>query len=149
MCFQVFLGADVACPEIPQRDCPDDKAVDLYVFSCEGVGGLTKPYQYHPGILSCGCGFSYDIPAADLGDWTLNNHIQLGNYVADCLGNTEPIELFSCWVGAESGRAHKHRDITLAELCDPQFYFEDLQLTRVYKDEASLNAARRVAENME
>jgi hypothetical protein len=139
MCFQVFLGADAACPEIPLKDCPEDQVAELYVFRCEEVGGLTKPYQYHPGVMSCGCGFSYDTPAADLGDWTLNNHSQLGSYVARCLDNAEPIELFSCWVGSEVGQAQKHRHIAVAELRDPQFYFEEMQLTLVYKDEVSLD----------
>lgn len=95
MCFQVYVGASQECPEIPYAERLDEQTgfpvwVDLYVYNhpersvfSGSVSGLTTAYQYHAGIMTCGCGFAYDFPATER--WTLNNNRQLGEYVAACL----------------------------------------------------------------
>jgi hypothetical protein len=155
MCFQVYLGASQDCPEIPYPEEEGDVPRHISVRKLAEQGwfpgagfGLTTAYQYHVRVMSCGCGFSYDIPANNWDDhgWTLNNHRQLGEYVAARLERSEPIELLSCWSGDEFLPVEKYRDITVAELLDPQFYFEERQLTVVYKNRKSLKAAKRLTD---
>ena len=50
--------------------------------------------------------------------------------------------MIRCWNGDETLPVEKHRWITLQEFLAPEFYFEERQLTIVYKDQNSLQAAR-------
>jgi hypothetical protein len=147
MCFQVYLGAYAECPEIAYVAPPTSKTGFLMrredtlfaskLSETSAPPGLTAPYRYHLGVMSCGCGFAYDIsPSGD--DWTLNNQAQLADYVAAALSKAQPVELFSCWSGDEHVPAKVTQQITLEQLRDPDFYFVQRQLTRVYKDAASL-----------
>jgi hypothetical protein len=58
------------------------------------------------------------------------------------LQNAEPVEFFSCWNGDEALQVEKHRWITLQDFLTPEFYFEERQLTVVYKDQNSLQMAK-------
>jgi hypothetical protein len=159
MCFQVYLGSYAECPEIPYTERSDDRTrfpdafnIKLFVHKhpehsgfLGAVLGLRTPYQYHLGIMPCGCGFARNHPPA-LG-LQYYAHRQLGDYLAACVQRSEPIELVSFWDGDHACSLEKQRQITFDELYDPQFYFEEPQLTVVYKDEASLNAAKRLVDN--
>ena len=62
--------------------------------------------------------------------------------MGQCLENAEPVEFFSCC--DETLSVEKHRCITLEDFLAPEFYFEERQLTVVYKDQSSLRAAKGV-----
>lgn len=49
--------------------------------------------------------------------------------------------MIRCWNGDETLPVEKHRWITLQDLLAPEFYSEERQLTFVYKDQSSLQAA--------
>lgn len=143
MCFHVYLGSQIKCPEIPYAERSDDRTqfpqyndIALHAYELSGeykLPKLTAPYHYSLGIMSCGCGFAYDVaPTSDA--WTLNNHRQLADYVAQCLDNGAHAELFSCWLGDEKMPIEKERRITLEQLRSSEFFFEEHQLTLVYKD---------------
>jgi hypothetical protein len=56
---------------------------------------------------------------------------------------SEPIESLSFWDGDQKYPVGKYRQITVDELFNPLFYFEERQLTVVYQDQVSLNVATR------
>ena len=62
--------------------------------------------------------------------------------MGECLGNAEPVEFFSAWDVDVSLPVEKHRWITLQDFLAPEFYFAERQLTFVYKDQNSLQAAK-------
>jgi hypothetical protein len=97
--------------------------------------------------MPCGCGFAYNQPPAD--GWEYYAHRQLADYVAACVQRSEPVELVSFWDSDYASPIEKQRQITFDELFHRQFYFEERQLTVVYKDEASLNAAKRLGDNID
>jgi hypothetical protein len=161
MCFQVYLGSYTECLEIPYAERSDDRTrfplaynIKLFVHKHPehsgffgAVPGLTTPYQYRLGIMPCGCGFAYNQPPAD--GWEYYAHRQLADYVAACVQRSEPVELVSFWDSDYASPIEKQRQITFDELFHRQFYFEERQLTVVYKDEASLNAAKRLGDNID
>ena len=61
--------------------------------------------------------------------------------MGQCLENAEPVEFFSCWNGDKTLSVKKHRWITLQDFLAAEFYFDERQLTVVYKDQSSLQAA--------
>jgi hypothetical protein len=150
MCFQVYLGSHVECPEIPYAARSDDRTrfpeaynIALFVhkhpehsYFLGSVTGLTTPYQYHLGIQPCGCGFSLNYPPLQ-GVWYYA-HRQLGDYLGKCVERSQPVELFSFWGGDHDKPVEHHRRITYDELYSTEFYFLERQLTLVYKDEESL-----------
>ena len=144
MCFQLYLGAHAPCPEIPYQE-PPDRSIDetaLFVVNMPErsafqvqVAGLTTPYQYHVGIMSCGCGFALDAPANGYDDDRLvRNHAQLAEYIAQCLAHTSPITLRTSWAGDEALPADATRTIALATLRDPAFFFAEREETLVYRE---------------
>ena len=146
MCFQVYLGSYRECSEIPYVKGSNKIFVHRHpehnrFFRGASILGLTAPYQYHLGVMDCGCGFSYNSPDS----WRYDAHRQLGDYLALCVQRSEPIELVSFWADDEECPIEKHRHITFDELFNPLFYFEERQLTVVYKDKESLNAAKRLS----
>ena len=144
MCFQVYLGSSQECPEIPYSERWDHIFV-LKHPEHNGYSGkvsLQSTYLYHVGVMSCGCGLPYDFPVGQQDEWTQNNHRQLGDYLRECLQNAEPIELFSSWSGDEGRSVEKYRPVTVEGLLDPEFYFEERQITVVYKDKGSLHVAK-------
>ena len=82
--------------------------------------------------------------AAKLIQTLMQNDLKVGEYVGQCLENAEPLEFFSCWNGDETLPVEKHRWITLENFRAPEFYCEERQLTIVYEDQSSLQAARGV-----
>ena len=147
MCFQVYLGSSHECAEIPYTERWDHIFVLKHPqhSGFSGLVGLTSPYQYHVGVMSCGCGLPYDFPVGQDNAWTQENHHQLCDYVNNCLKDAEPVELFSCWNGDEMKPVEKQRHITLQDLQDPEFYFGERELTFVYRDSRSLQATRDAA----
>lgn len=157
MCFQVYLGADIACPEIPYAERNDDRTrfpqyfnIALFVHKhpersgyAGTIAGLTTPFQYHVGIMGCGCGFALNTPANQVADggWEVNNHRQLARYVDDCLTRTDVIALASFWNRDEGVPPEQLRRITVADLYDPGFCFAERQLTLVYADAEGLARA--------
>jgi hypothetical protein len=144
MCFQVYLGSSRECAELPYSERWDHLFVLKHPQRSGYLGsvGLTTPYQYHVGVMSCGCGLPYDFPVGQSDEWTQKNHRELCDYISKCLENAEPIELFTSWSGDEMKPVEKHRHITLQDLQDREFYFEERELTLVYKDTDSLQAAK-------
>ena len=144
MCLQVYLGSSQECAEIPYTDREDHifvlKRPGQYGY--EGKISLESAYQYRVGVMTCGCGLSYDTPVGQMDEWTQTYHRQLGEYVGECLQKAEPVEFLSSWSGEEHLPVEKQRWITLQDLMSPQFYFEIQQHTVVYKDHNSLQAAR-------
>jgi hypothetical protein len=144
MCFQVYLGAFTACPEIPYAERADDGIlwVHKHPENSGYVGaiiGLTAPYQYALGIQPCGCGFALgDAPAPGVEYYA---HRQLGDYLAACVQHAQPVQLYSFWENNSTKPIEHRRSITYDELYSTEFYFEEQQLTLVYKDEKSLRAA--------
>ena len=144
MCFQVYLGSSHECTEIPYSESWEH----IYSHKLTEHSGYTghlsleSPYRYHLGVMSCGCGFTYDTPVGEMDESTQTFHRQLGEYVEQCLRDAESVELFSVWSGDEFLPIEKHRWITLDDLFTPEFYFEERQLTIIYKDRSSLQAAK-------
>jgi hypothetical protein len=152
MCFQVYLGSAVECPEIPYVNHEDGQSLfpnpeDRKLFAYKHpehdglrvmITGLSLPYQYHLGIMPCGCGFAYDFPPME--DYDIDAQRQLVDYVAPCLERSQPIELMSFWNGDHAAPIEHYRQITLQGLSKRWFYFEERQLTVVYKDVESLHA---------
>ena len=62
--------------------------------------------------------------------------------MGQCLENAEPVEFYNCWNGDEVLPVEKHRRLTLEGFLAPEFYFEERQLTLVYKDQSSLQEAK-------
>jgi len=144
MCLQVYLGSSQECAEIPYTDRQDH----IFVLKRpqqngdEGKISLESAYQYRVGVMTCGCGLSYDTPVGQMDEWTRTYHRQLGEYVRECLLKAEPVEFFCSWSGEEHLPVEKQRWITLQDLIAPEFYFEIQQHTVVYKDQTSLQAAK-------
>jgi hypothetical protein len=153
MCFQVYLGSYSECPEIPYGERSDDRTLfpDAYNIALfvhkhpehsgfsGTVAGLSAPYQYHLGIMPCGCGFALEHPPGE--GWEYYAQRQLGDYLSKCVERSEPLELLSFWDRDHDKPVEHHRSITYDELYDPQFFFKERQMTLVYKDEASLKSA--------
>ena len=152
MCFQVYLGSYTECPEIPYAERSDNRTrfpeadnIKLFVHkhpenSCflGKLVGLTTPYQYHLGIEPCGNGFSFGHPPGKgIGYYA---HRQLGDYLGKCVERSQPVELFSFWVGDHDCPIEHHRRITYDELYSTEFFFLERQVTLVYKDEQSMAA---------
>jgi hypothetical protein len=147
MCFQVYLGSSTECPEIPYAERSDDRTqfpaaynIDLFVHKhpensgfSGSVAGLATPYQYHVGVMPCGCGFARDYPAGE--GWQHHSQRQLGDYLSKCVERSQPVQLLSFWNGDHEQPVEHHRSITYDELYNPQFYFKERQLTLVYKDQ--------------
>jgi hypothetical protein len=103
MCFQVYLGSRVECPELPYAERSDDRALFPHHFNIAlfvhkhpenswflgTVAGLTMPYQYRLGSMPCGCGFALDHPPGE--GWEYYAHRQLGDYLAKCVERSEPV----------------------------------------------------------
>ena len=144
MCFQVYLGSSQECTEIPYSERWDHIFVLKHPehSGYSGSVSLESAYLYRVGAMSCGCGLPYDFPVGQHEEWTQNNHRQLGEYLQKCLQNAEPVKLFSSWTGDEARPVEKQRWITLQDLLAPEFYFEERQVTVVYKDQSSLQAAK-------
>jgi len=158
MCFQVYLASTSECPEIPYVDHfngqslfpnPEDRKLFAHRHPQNSgflgvVGGLSLPYQYHLGIMPCGCGFALRYPPSS--DEDIDSHRQLADYVAACLERSQPIELMSCWNGDEALPIEYYRQINFQVFAAQWFCFEERQLTLVYKDVDSLQAARHKAQ---
>jgi hypothetical protein len=154
MCFQVYLGAYTACPEIPYAERADDRtrfpeasSIKLWVHKhpensgyLGAIMGLTAPYQYALGILPCGCGFAHGHPPVPGAEYFA--HRQLGDYLAMCLQHSQPVQLYSFWGNDSTGPIAYRRFITYDELYSTEFSFEERQLTLVYRDEESLHTAK-------
>ena len=151
MCFQVYLGSSHECTEIPYSE----RWEHIYSHKLTEHSGYTghlsleSPYRYHLGVRDCGCGFTYDIPVEQMDEMTQTFHRQLGEYVGQCLQYADSIELFSVWSGDEFLPIEKHRRITLEDLLAPEFYFEERQLTVVYRDQRSLQAEKRTSHSLD
>ena len=145
MCFQVYLGSSQECPEIPYTEREDHIFVRKYPqhSGYQGKVGLDSPYLYHVGVMSCGCGLPYDTPVGQMDEGTQGNQRQLAEYVRECLQKAEPVELLSAWSGEEHQPVENQRWILLQDLLAPEFYFEVGQRTVVYKDQNSLQIAKR------
>jgi hypothetical protein len=139
MCFQVYFGSSHQCPEIPYAEARDPIFVRKLPEHSEysGTISLESTHLYHLGLMSCGCGFTYDFPVGQQDEWRQNNHRQLVEYLRGCLQNADPISLFSCPSGDEYLPVETHRQITLQDLQAPDFYFGERQITVVCKDQSS------------
>jgi hypothetical protein len=145
MCFQVYLGTSQECMEIPYSERWDHIFV-LRHPEHNGYPGdvsLHSKYLYHVGVMSCGCGLPYDFPVGQHDERTQTNHRQFVDYLRGCLQNAEPVEVFTSWSGEESLPIEKQRWIALDELSTPEFTFAMRQLTVIYRDQNSLQSARR------
>jgi len=158
MCFQVYLGSATECPEIPYVNhwdghtlFPDADSRKLFAHKHSEhsgflgvITGLSLPYQYHLGIMPCGCGFAHLYPPSE--DHDIDAQQQLADYVAACLERSQPIGLMSFWNGDHALPIEYYRQITFKALSAQWFCFEERQLTVVYKDVESLQAALRKAD---
>ena len=144
MCLQIYLGSSQECAEIPYTERQDHIFVARYPQHAgyDGKISLESAYLYRVGVMTCGCGLSYDTPVGQMDEETQSYHRQLGEFVRDCLQKAEPVEFFSSWSGEEHLPVEKQRWITLQDLMAPEFYFEIQQRTVVYKDQNSLQAAK-------
>ena len=142
MCFQVYLGSSHECTEIEYSERWEHIFVLKLHSGFAHMLNLESPSLYHVGVMNCGCGLAEGVPVGEQDESTQIHHRQLGEYLGQCLQNAEPVELFSCWNGDERLPVEKHRWITLQDLLAPEFYFEERQLTVVYKDRNSLQAAK-------
>ena len=144
MCFQVYLGSTQACPEIPYTDREDHIFVSRQPEDSWYLANLSpeRAHRYRVGVMSCGCGLPYDFPVGQQDERTQTSHHQLIEYLQEYLQKVESVELFTSWSGQEALPVESRRWVTLEDLLTPEFYFDVGQLTVVYRDQASLQAAR-------
>ncbi len=139
MCLVLYISSDRERPVIPW----DEKAPRFHVKSDDPDSQkarvhFSKPNVYYLGSDNgCGCGFKqqsdYAIDKPEELASKRDNQLRLHDYIKACLIDEEVVELFSCWSGDEGEAVESRRDVVLADLIEPDFYFSERQLTKVFK----------------
>ena len=144
MCFQVYLGSTQACPEIPYTKLEDHIFVSKQPEDSWYLVNLSpeRTHRYRVGVMSCGCGLPYDVPVGQQDEWIQSNHRQFVEYLQEYLQQVESVELFTSWSGDEARPVENRRWITVQDLLAHEFFFDVHQVTVVYRDQTTLQAAR-------
>ena len=140
MCLVLYMSSERERPTILW----DEKAPRFHVVandtdSQQALAHFSKPHVYYLGSDNgCGCGFrqevDYMIDELEELASKQDNQQRLHDYLEKCLVDEDYVELFSCWSGDEVEPIESRRNITLADLISPDFYFSERQISIVFRE---------------
>jgi hypothetical protein len=142
MCMVYYLGSDGDVPlTLPwTKDAPA-----FHVTLIDGPeSGHVKEKLPHRRLVylgsheGCGCGFrSYRDGYLMKGDAeekdVVADHAALAAYLSALPPSQSPIQIFGCWSGDESDPVEHFRDISPADVLDPQFGFREREVLTLKK----------------
>jgi hypothetical protein len=135
MCLAVYLGSDRPAPEVAwDKERP---AFHLHeTAASDPVRGQFKGrYVYYAGShQGCGCGFSKDGEPSEELSRCQANYDALAHFLGSTMLQGARLQLFTCWEGEQADEPESVRTVTLAQLADPSFELQQLELLNVAGD---------------
>jgi hypothetical protein len=145
MCMTVYLASDRPLPLIAwDESAPAFWVGELPEWSQAVHRQFTKPYVYYIGSYhGCGCGFRYARwPGVDEDPGEIAAGRESMHHLAEYLKAATrdgPVELYICWAGDEEAEPEHHAMVSLTQVGDESFAFEERQLLTVVSEESTVN----------
>ena len=139
MCLVLYSGTTTDIPLIAW----DEKkpAFNVEILKSEFQKNAVRHFgelkvHYIGSDNGCGCGFrkEEDVFIAKFqepGEEKQVNHDALARYLEKLPQQKSPIKLFACWSGDEELPILTHRQISLAEISKPDFFFREREMLTV------------------
>ncbi|RWX51155.1 hypothetical protein VU01_11983 [Candidatus Electrothrix marina] len=128
MCLAIYIASDKLLPLIEwKEEHPGFNTRSLSKYDRGVKKQFTLPFIIYAGSCQgCSCGFlkEFLIEIKDL-EMAQADYNLLAEYLREHQKMGSNVEIYSCWEGDQEAQPEFIEQLTLEEVCDPQFQFKE------------------------